>query len=110
MVLIARRSGPCHLVIYENLCADPHGETTALFEFLGWKLGQATRTFIDASVAGSRTPRGSRKNFFSVYRDPATCVQAWRKQLTQSQVSEIRATMRGSPLAHLWPDLAGTDS
>src|SRR5690606_5707613 len=52
LVAFAHRYPRSHLVVYERLCADPQGETQAIFDFLGWRMKDSTRAFIDASIAG----------------------------------------------------------
>jgi hypothetical protein len=109
LVGIAQKLGRCRLVIYEELCADPLRQATALFAFLGWEFGRSPRAFLDASVAGPRSARSPRQAFFSVYRDPAESLAKWKTQLTGEQISEIGEVIRDSPLTRLWPDFAHAD-
>ena len=110
LVAITQKLGPCHLVVYEDLCADPYAQSAIVFAFLGWEFGESTRIFLKASVAGPRSTSSPRRAFFSVYRSPEESLAKWEKQLSREQVSEIRTVISASPLARLWPDLTDSDA
>ncbi|NET34045.1 MAG: sulfotransferase domain-containing protein [Cyanothece sp. SIO1E1] len=93
------------LVVYEDLCADPHNKIAEIFNFVGWELDQASYNFIDALRSNKGKKFGPSKASFSVYRDPRTSLSKWKTQLTDEQVQDITSVFCESPLKSLWPDL-----
>ncbi|MFP4122663.1 MAG: sulfotransferase domain-containing protein [Coleofasciculus sp.] len=93
------------VVVYEDLCNDPQGKITEIFDFVGWELGQTTRDFIKESTAGERQLSDKSKAYFSVYRDPRISMSKWKTQLTHEQQADIASVIRDSPLKELWSDL-----
>lgn len=106
LVEYARSYGKSRVVVYEELCTDPHGKIAEIFDFLGWELGQATRDFIDTSTSGNLNfKNSSRASYYSVYRDPHQSMSKWKTQLTSEQIADIASVVRDSPLINLWSDL-----
>lgn len=93
------------VVVYEDLCEDPQGKITEIFDFVGWDVGQTTRDFIKESTLGERQLADKSKAYFSVYRDPRTSMSKWKTQLTAEQQADIAVVIRDSPLKDLWSDL-----
>jgi len=93
------------VVVYEDLCHDPHGKITEIFDFVGWDVGQTTRDFIHESTSGERQYATQSKTYFSIYRDPHTSMSKWKTQLTAEQQADIAVVIRDSPLKDLWSDL-----
>lgn len=93
------------VVVYEDLCHNPHGKITEIFDFVGWDVGQTTRDFIHESTSGKRQYANQSKAYFSVYRDPRTSMSKWKTQLTVEQQADIAVVIRDSPLKDLWSDL-----
>lgn len=93
------------VVVYEDLCEDPLGETQRIFDFLGWTLGSSTRSFIEASISGEASGIDSRRAYFSVFRDPRESLEKWRDQLDAQQQGEIAEILRASPLRGRWRGL-----
>jgi hypothetical protein len=93
------------LVVYEDLCTNPHGQITEIFDFVGWKVDQAVHDFIDLSTAIAVKNSQSSKAYYSVYRDPKHSMSKWKTQLTKEQQAEIASIIVDSPLKNLWSDL-----
>ncbi len=93
------------LVVYEDLCTDPHRQITEIFNFVGWQLEQAVHDFIDLSTAGETKNSQSSKAYYSVYRDPKQSMSKWKTQLTKEQQADIASIIVDSPLKNLWSDL-----
>ncbi|MEQ8757984.1 MAG: sulfotransferase domain-containing protein [Coleofasciculus sp. G1-WW12-02] len=102
LVEFAQTYGKGLVVVYENLCVDPLGKTSEIFNFVGWELSQSTHDFIKTSISGERQSSNSR---YSVYRDPRTSMSKWKTQLTAEQKADIASVIRESPLKDLWSDL-----
>ena len=102
---IGDRSCQSLLVVYEDLCVDPHGKVQEIFDFVGWQLDQNIRDFIDLSTAGERKAAKSSKAYYSVYRDPQKSMSKWKTQLTEQQKIDIASVICDSPLKNLWSDL-----
>lgn len=92
-------------VVYEDLCNDPMGKTTEIFDFVGWELGAPTRDFIDRSISGATANPKSSQSYYSVYRDPRQSLSKWKKQLSAEQIEDIASIVRESPIKGLWSDL-----
>lgn len=106
LVKQAQSYSPSLLVVYEDLCMNPEGKTTEIFDFLGWELGQATRDFLIGSTSGEKDVKlSARERYYSVYRDPVQSLQKWKSQLTSKQIAEISEIVCESPLLDLWSDL-----
>ncbi|MBE9041142.1 sulfotransferase domain-containing protein [Oscillatoriales cyanobacterium LEGE 11467] len=93
------------VVVYDDVCLDPHGKIAEIFDFVGWEVGQSTRDFIDRSISGEKSSANSDKAYYSVYRDPRQSMSKWKTQLTDEQVADIASVIRESPLTDLWPDM-----
>ncbi len=104
VVEFAKTSDRCFVVVYEDLCADPHGKTAEIFDFVGWQLGQPTRDFIDRSISSGQ-PTDAKKLYYSVFRDPQQNASKWKTQLTREQITDIASIVCDSPLMDLWSDL-----
>ncbi|MGL6340616.1 MAG: sulfotransferase domain-containing protein [Waterburya sp.] len=93
------------LVVYEDLCTDPHRQITEIFNFVGWQFQQTVHDFIDLSTAGETQNSQASKAYYSVYRDPKQSMSKWKTQLTKEQQSDIASIIVDSPLKNLWSDL-----
>ncbi len=93
------------VVVYEDLCTDPQGKITEIFDFVSWELGQSTRDFINKSTADERQFSNKSKARYSVYHDPQVSMSKWKKQLTTEQQADIASVIRESPLKDFWSDL-----
>jgi hypothetical protein len=105
LLAFAERYRRSHIVVYEDMCANPMRVTEKMFEFLGWRMKDSTREFIRASTSGERPTRTDGDAYYSVYRDPRTSVHKWREQLTAAEQREIASVFRDSPYTRLWKDL-----
>ncbi|PSO55906.1 MAG: hypothetical protein BRC40_04430 [Cyanobacteria bacterium QH_8_48_120] len=105
LVEYARTYEPSLVVLYEDLCADPHGKTAEIFEFLGWELTPVTSNFINQSISGERSLPKTSKAYYSVYRDPQESLSKWKTQLTAEQKADIASVIRESPLQDFWSDI-----
>lgn len=105
LVEFAKTYEPGRVVVYEDLCADPHSKADEIFAFLGWPLSANTYDFIDQSISGERSFLRPSKAYYSTYRDPRQSASKWRTQLSPQQQAGIAAIFQDSPLKSLWPDL-----
>jgi Sulfotransferase domain len=104
VVEFAKTCDRCFVVVYDDLCADPHRKTAEIFDFIGWQLGQPTRDFIDRSISSGQ-PSDPKKAYYSVFRDPQQNALKWKTQLTREQIADIASVICDSPLVDLWQDL-----
>ncbi|MEQ9552875.1 MAG: sulfotransferase domain-containing protein [Coleofasciculus sp. G3-WIS-01] len=93
------------VVVYEDLCTDPQGKVSEIFDFVGWRLDQPTLDFLNQSTAGEHNSFNQSKAYYSVYRDPRKSMSKWKTQLTAEQKADIASVIRESPLKDLWSDL-----
>ena len=105
LLAFAGRYRRSHVIVYEDMCESPLRVTSKVFDFLGWRMKDSTREFIEASTSGERPTRTDSDAYYSVYRDPRKSVHKWRDQLTHAQQDEISSVFRDSPYARLWRDL-----
>jgi hypothetical protein len=105
LVDFVRSHEQSNLVLYEDLCTNPHQKVTEIFDFVGWKIDKTVHDFIDLSTA--KTPKNlqSAKTYYSIYRDPKQSMSKWKTQLTKEQQAEIASIIVDSPLKNLWSDL-----
>lgn len=89
------------VVLYEALCTQPVDLARRILGFTGLGWPPATQDFLTRSS----THRGA-AGYYAVYRDAAAAAEAWRTRMEPADIAAVRAVMRGSPLASLWPDLA----
>jgi hypothetical protein len=104
VVEFAKTSNRSFVVVYEDLCADPHGKAAEIFDFIGWQLEQPIHDFIDRSISSGQ-PTDPKKAYYSVYRDPQQNALKWKTQLTREQIADIASVICDSPLVDLWQDL-----
>lgn len=105
LVAVAEAQPNSRTVVYEDLCEDPIGETERIFDFIGWDMTEATRSFVESSVSGPSQASDSRRAYFSVFRDPRESMNKWQTQLNSTEQSQIAEMMRDSPLLDRWRDL-----
>ena len=88
-------------ILYEDLCAAPQAQARALFAFadLGW--AAQTGDFQARSSSG-----GDADSYYAVFRDSADAAERWRTRMPAADQQAVRAVVRLSWLASLWPDLA----
>lgn len=101
----ATRHAHAKLIVYERFCEDPFASSEELFDFVGWRLLQPTRDFIEASTQGPTPGLDVRRSFYSVYRNSTESLNKWKSDLTLEQQHEIAEVVKDSPLLDLWPDL-----
>ena len=96
---MAERSSRLHVVRYEDLCMDPEGEFSRLFERLGVPYTDGARDEIVRGPQGSSKNKShswrlSRKGFLSrtAFRpmDSKAMVSAWRKNVTPEEAFRLR--------------------
>ncbi|MSP01458.1 MAG: sulfotransferase [Acetobacteraceae bacterium] len=90
-----------HIVIYENLCANPTIEARALLTFAGLPWHKQTETFLTRS-----TTHAGPAGYYAVVRDSIAAAERWRTAMTPADQAAVRDVVRISPLAKYWPDLS----
>lgn len=105
LIDFARSHARSHLVVYEDLCADPMGVTQDIFDTIGWRMMDSTKSFIEASTSGARRGRSKAASYYSVYRDPSKSLEKWREQLTAVEQNDIASIFVDSPHTGLWRNL-----
>lgn len=89
-----------HIVVYEDLCADPIGVSRRMFAFCGLSWDPQTAAFIRDSVQGEG-------GFFETRRDPLTAANRWRTTFPEARrVLQTVAATRAAALFDLERDLA----
>ena len=89
-------------IFYENLCREPLAVSEAVLQNFGLGMDDQVRSFVSRSVAGnSKSNRGMVEfginKYFSVYRDPAQAMSAWKNSLTSTEKDETLALVSDSP-------------
>lgn len=87
-----------HVVVYEDLCADPVGVTRELFGFAGIEMTPSVEGFVDAST------QRSTDGFHSVFKDPMDSAMKWKRTLDDDEQATVRRYLQESRLAGLWRD------
>ena len=98
----ARASANAHIVVYEDLCADPLGVAQGVLGHFGLALTPATRQFIDRSMHGSGLGKLAYGEvgvdaYFSVFRDPRATRDRWRHELTADDQARVLHLVEDSP-------------
>ncbi len=105
LVDFATRHRSARLIVYERFCENPFESAEDLFDFVGWRLLQPTRDFIEASTRGPKQGLDVRRSYFSVYRNANESLHKWKSDLSLEQQQQIAEVVKDSPLLELWPDL-----
>ena len=88
------------IVVYEDLCRDPIGQTRALFEFVGLNWHRQTETFLRSSTT-HEGPSG----YYAVFRNSAEAAEKWRTTMDPADQEAVRSVVRRFPVARYWGDL-----
>lgn len=75
------------LLIYEDLCRDPKGQLTALFNKVGLTLADETEQYLAQST------QGEDKAYYATRKNPLVAAYKWREQLTPAQQQRIALMM-----------------
>lgn len=94
----ANESGRARVVCYENLCADPLGESRRILEFAGLDWNPQTEGFVTRST-GANAP-----SYYSVFKNPAHSISRWREELPADSACRIIAILRRSFLARFYEE------
>jgi hypothetical protein len=86
---------------HNDLVADPIGQFSELFAFAGLSWTPQTEAFIRKSTSA---PTGA--GYYSVRRNAADTLDAWRSEVTPEERARISDIMRQTAIAARWPDLA----
>lgn len=79
---------------YEALCADPAGETHRLWRAIGLDVGPAERAALASLLARRGAGEDERGRFHNVFKDPASRLHAWRRELPESIRRRLEAFVR----------------
>lgn len=74
------------VVIYEDLCADPHAVAERILTRCGFEFTPQTSEFIDQSVNYS----GKAPRFYQVVRNPQQAADRWREELAAGDQAHVR--------------------
>jgi hypothetical protein len=75
------------VLIYEDLCRDPKGQLTELFNKVGLELAEQTSQYLDQST------QGEDKAYYATRKNPLVAAYKWREQLTPAQQQRIALMM-----------------
>lgn len=94
------------VVVYEQLCADPHGVLRAVLAHLGLPPHPQCDAFVDASTGrGPSAGRDlARHKYFSIFRNPAESAHKWREQLDAAQIAAVEEIVADSPVVRRFRD------
>ena len=87
-------------VVYEQLCADPIGQSERLLAFAGLPWCAEVERFIRQSISSENAA------YYSLFKDPLKSAQKWRKELTRAQISRVENIMSQSALARIYLEQA----
>jgi hypothetical protein len=93
------------IVIYEALCADPAGQARRVLAFAGLPWHRQTEAFLASSTRADGST-----GYYAILRNSIAAADRWRTTMSAQDQEAVGAVVRGSPLAHFWPDLAGQTS
>jgi hypothetical protein len=91
-----------HIVLYEALCARPEALAQRIMTFAGLEWNHQTADFVARS-----TIHQCKAGYYTIFRDAAAAAENWRKTMSAADQQAVRSVVAASPLARLWPDLAG---
>ncbi len=98
-----RASGRCRVLRYEDLCADPMGQTQANFEFTGLEWSEQSETFIGLSTSQDDSA------YYSVFKDPKKAAEKWRDELAPDKAQRIIDVVADTEPGSLFADPAPAD-
>ncbi len=87
-----------HLIVYENLCRDPHGKTQEIFNFLGWTLSKQTTEYITSTSNVAKSESG----MFSVKKNAEEAMTRWRVEIDPKDYERICKMLEPCKLLDLW--------
>ncbi len=92
-----------HIMIYENLCRDPHQGAEEALAFFGLDMDRRVREFVEESIGGNWASRwkfgelgGSQ--YFSVVRNPLLTMDKWKSQLSARDEEDVRRHVEDSEI------------
>jgi hypothetical protein len=88
------------VVVYEDLCRGPEDVARDLFAFAGLDWHPQTSAFLQTSTSDGRSG-----GYFDVFRVTQVAAERWRQTMKREDQDSVEAVVRGSALAHYWPDL-----
>jgi len=86
------------VVYYENLCMNPEGELSGIFERIGYPF---LSPMVDAIDQPSQTTRAGSAVVTGTNR-----IENWRKKLSRSQIDNVLRVVQAFGLGHLYGDSA----
>ncbi len=92
------------LMTYEQLADDAYSQSEVLFNHLGLPFTEQTKQYLDSLHAvmrdDSHGPRrtGWGRKYFSVYRNPKTEKDSWKRRITAEEQRKIEAIVQGCPV------------
>lgn len=114
-VSAVKETGRGLLLTYEQLCDDPYSHSKRVFEYFGLKLEKETEQFIDNLCAVQPKQKKSvlkgdwMRGFFTVYRNPKTQKDAWKKRISDSDRKTIESILEDSEAFQYCASLGGWD-
>ena len=95
------------LMTHEHFAREPESAARRAYDFLGWPYDETVSAFVRSTTTGEKNRPGvsARKRMHSIHRDPGDTVRRWRRDLTDTQVADIRLIVADSELLELWPGL-----
>jgi hypothetical protein len=88
----------CHVLRYEELCAEPAAVAKSLFRFVGLPWDSQTERFIRESTGHERS------DYYSVFKNPMTSANRWRRELPSEVVEAVMNTVRNTAPGRLYAD------
>ncbi|NEQ49822.1 MAG: sulfotransferase [Leptolyngbya sp. SIO3F4] len=104
------------LLTYEQLCDDPYTHSKRAFEHFGLKFEKETEQFIDNLCSVQPQPKKKfplkgdwMRGFFTVYRNPKTQKNAWKKRISSSDRKTVEKMLEDSEAFQYCAALGGWD-
>ena len=85
------------VVRYNDVCRDPVGMVKTLFRFVDLNWNVQTAAFVHASTQAEATEK-----YYKIFRNTATNLERWRKELTVAEQSEIAGIVRQTKMGKLF--------
>jgi len=80
------------LIIYDELCNDPHRVTRGIFENCGLEYAPQTQAFIEKSIGSTDSSPG----YFQLVRNPSIAANRWKEELDEDQKERVRQIVEDS--------------
>lgn len=103
------------IIIYENLCDDPHGVSKQAFQHFGLNFSEQTTRYLN-SLSQTKSQRSGwfwgefgMNPYFSVARNPAEMKEKWKQQISSADRQRVLTIVQDSPVFQFGVKTGGWD-